>query len=161
MKSKHIGLRLGMAFAFLIAVLVGVGQLGLRRMHEINDTLSDITGSRSAKLQLAREALTFSNRNSRITLEIFLVHDRALIGTLLAARSENTKKISGLVAEIESGCVSEKEKQQLSAVEGTRKAYIERYQRALHLLVDGKEHDAAAAVMVNETIPALLKYHAA
>src|ERR1019366_3714509 len=95
-----------MAFAFLIAVLVGVGQLGLRRMHEINDTLSDITGSRSAKLQLAREALTFSNRNSRITLEIFLVRDRALICTLLAARSENTKKISGLVAEIESVPIS-------------------------------------------------------
>jgi len=29
------------------------------------------------------------------------------------------------------------------------------------LLVDEREHDAAAAVMANETLPALLKYHAA
>ncbi len=57
MTNKHIGLRLGLAFIVLIAILAGVGQLGLRRMHEINDTFSDITGRRSDKLQLAREAL--------------------------------------------------------------------------------------------------------
>src|ERR1035441_11094935 len=87
MKSSPI-VRLGVAFAALIALLVGIGQLGLRRMHEINDTLSNITGRRSDKLQLAREALNLSNRNSRITMEIFLVQDRALTGTLLARSEE-------------------------------------------------------------------------
>jgi diguanylate cyclase (GGDEF)-like protein/PAS domain S-box-containing protein len=150
-----------MAFAVLIAILAGVGQLGLRRMHEINDTLSDITGRRSAKLQLAREALAFSNRNSRVTMELFLVQDGALVDTLLATRSENTKKISELVAEMERRCESEKEKQLLSAVAGARKPYIDSYLRALHLLVNEREHNAAVAVMVNETLPALFKYHAA
>lgn len=158
--SKHIGLRLGTAFAVLIAILVGIGQLGLRRTREINETLSDITGRRSAKVQLAREALKFSNRNSRLTMEIFLVQDRALIDRLLATRAENTRKISELVAEIERRCESEKEKQLLAAVETTRKPYIDSYLRALHLLVEEKKHDAAEAVMVNETLPALLKYHA-
>ena len=150
-----------MAFAVLITMLVGIGQSGLRRMKEIDGSLSDITGRRSGKLQLAREALTLSNRNSRITMEIFLVQDRAQIGMLLAARAENTKKISELVGEITSRCESEKEKQRLSAVEGTRKPYIDSYLRAIHLLVDERKRDAAVAVMVNETLPALLKYHAA
>jgi len=156
-----MGLRLGVAFAVLIAILVGIGQLGLRRMHEMNDILSDITGRRSDKLQLAREALTFSNRNSRITMEIFLVQDRAQTEMLLAERSENTKKISGFVAEIASRCESEEEKQLLLAVEGTRRPYIDSYLRAIHLLVDEGEHDAAVRVMVNETLPALFKYHTA
>jgi diguanylate cyclase (GGDEF)-like protein len=130
-------------------------------MHEINDNLSDITGRRSDNLQLAREALMLSNRNSRITMEIFLVQDRARTGMLLATRDENTKKISKLVTEITSRCESEQEKQRLSAVEGTRKPYIDSYLRALHLLVDEGKHDAAVAVMVNETLPALAKYHAA
>jgi diguanylate cyclase (GGDEF)-like protein/PAS domain S-box-containing protein len=150
-----------MAFAVLIAILMGIGQLGLRRMHEINETFVDITGRRSTKLQLAREALKFSNRNSRITMEIFLVKDRALIETLLAAKSENSKEISEWVAEIGSRCESGKEKQLLAAVEGARQPYIESYARALHLLVDEENRDAASAVMVNETMPALLKYHAA
>ena len=41
---------------------------GLRRMHEINDTLSGITGARSDELQLAREVLTLSNRNLVVSL---------------------------------------------------------------------------------------------
>jgi diguanylate cyclase (GGDEF)-like protein/PAS domain S-box-containing protein len=160
-KNKHIGLRLGLAFIVLIAILAGVGQLGLRRMHEINDTFSDITGRRSDKLQLAREALALSNGNSRITMEIFLVQDPALTGELLAARLDNTRKISELMAEIDGRCESEKERQQLSAINQARKPYVESYQRALHLLVDEKKHDAAATVIVNETLPALFKYHAA
>jgi len=79
----------------------------------------------------------------------------------LATRAENTRKITELVAEITSRCESEKERQLLAAVEGTRKPYIDSYLRAIHLLVDERKHDAAVAVMVNETLPALVKYHAA
>ncbi len=161
MKSKRVGLRLGIAFGVLIAILVGIGQLGLGRMHQINGTLSDITGRRSAKLYLAQQALTFSNRNSRITMEIFLLQNRARIDALLATRAENTKKISELVANIAGRCDSEKEKRLLSAVQDAREPYVDSYLRALHLLVDEERHDAAVAVMVNETLPALLRYHAA
>jgi diguanylate cyclase (GGDEF)-like protein/PAS domain S-box-containing protein len=159
--NRHVGLRLGLAFAVLIALLVGIGQFGLRRMHEINDTLSSITEGRSDKLQLAREVLTFSNRNSRITMEIFLLHDRAKTAMLLAERSENTEKISGLVAKIASRSESENEKRRLFAVEQMRKTYVDSYLRALHLLINEGKRDAAVAVMVNETLPALFKYHVA
>jgi diguanylate cyclase (GGDEF)-like protein/PAS domain S-box-containing protein len=159
--NRHVGLKLAVAFAVLIALLVGIGQFGLRRMHEINDTLSSITEGRADKLQLAREVLTFSNRNSRITMEIFLLHDRAKTAMLLAERSENTEKISALVAKIASRSESENEKRRLSAVEQMRKAYIGSYLQAIHLLVDEGKRDAAVAVMVNETLPALIKYHAA
>jgi len=94
--SKHIGLRLGVAFAVLIAILMSIGQLGLRRTRKINEALTDITGRRLAKLQLAKEALKFSNRNSRITMEIFLLQDKTLIDPLLATRSENTEEDLGI-----------------------------------------------------------------
>ena len=161
MTNKHVGLRLGMAFAVLIALLVGIGQLGLRRMHEIDDILRNIAVGQSDKLQLAREVLTLSNRNSRITMEIFLVQDRVLTGVLLAERSENTKKISELMTKVASRCESDNEKRRLYAVEKTRKPYIDSYLRAIHLLVDEGKHDAAVTVMVNEALPALFKYHAA
>ncbi len=161
MKNKYIGLRVGMAFAVLLALLLGIGQSGLRRVQEINATLNDITGRRSAKLQLSREAFELSNQNSRITMEIFLVRDKARIETLLATRSENSKKVSQLLAEMGSRCESEEEKHLLAEANGTRHSYVESYLRALHLLVDEKKHDAAAAVMVNETLALLLKYHGA
>ena len=161
LKNRQTGLRLGVAFAALIAILLGIGQLGLRRMQAIDETLGDITGRQSTNLQLAGKALMLSNTNSRITMELVLVENRALVETLLATRSENSKEITGLIEESEKRCESEEEKQLLFAVKGTRKPYVESYLRAIHLLVDEGKRDEAEAIMVNETLPALLKYHAA
>jgi PAS domain S-box-containing protein len=160
-KSKHIGLRLGIAFSVLIAILAGVGQLGLRRMRVINDTLSGITEKQSAKLELTRRALMISNDNSRVMMEIVLVENRALVNTLLADRSDKSKEVSRLLEVIEGRCKSEKEKQLLLSVKGTRKIYLDSSSRAIHLLVDEGKHDEAEAVVVNEMLPALTQYHAA
>jgi PAS domain-containing protein len=56
-KNKHIGLRLGMAFAVLIAVLMGIGQLGLRRMHEVKDTVEEKVKQRTRDLNEANKHL--------------------------------------------------------------------------------------------------------
>jgi PAS domain-containing protein len=161
LKNRHMGLRLGMAFAVLVATLLGIGELGLRRMRDINATLGDITGRQFTNLQLARKALALSNDNNRIAMEIVLVENSALVKTLLATESENSKEITALVEQSASLCESDPEKQLLSAVKETRKPYVESYLRAIHLLVDERKHDPAEAVMVNETLPALLRYHAA
>ena len=52
----------------------------------------------------------------------------------------------------------ENEKRLLTAVEQTRQQYVESYQRALRLLSYNQKHDAAAMI-ADETVPALLKYH--
>jgi uncharacterized DUF497 family protein len=130
-------------------------------MHEIDKTLADITSRQSANLDLARRALMLSNINSRIAMEIVLVENRALVDTLLATRSENGKEITRLVEESERRCESEEERKLLDSVKETRKPYVDSYLRAIHLLVDEKKHDEAEAVIVNEAMPALLKYHAA
>ena len=95
----------------LIGILLGIGELGLRRMQQIDATLGDITGKKLTNLQLARKALAISNDNNRIVLQIVLVENRALVDPLLATRSENSKEIARLVEESERRCTSEKEKQ--------------------------------------------------
>ena len=161
MKSKRIKRRLGIAFVALLAILLGVGQLGLYRMKEINQTLNRITGEQLATFELAQRALTISNNNSRIVLETILVDNRPVVDTLLLARSENSKELSKLLEDVEIRCQSEKENQLLSSIRETRKVYVESYLRAIHLRVDEKRHDEARAVVVNETLPALNKYHLA
>jgi len=70
-KNEYIGLRLGIAFSLLIAILVGVGWfLGLSRMGRINADLEEIVNKRWAKVQLAREAMNYWSLNNRITMEI-------------------------------------------------------------------------------------------
>jgi PAS domain S-box-containing protein len=152
---------LGLAFSILAALLIAVGDMGLRRMDRINADLQNMMGRQSAKLRLSLEAVIYSNRNSRITMQIFLLDNREQINSLLVARAENTNRISSLVADLESRCESEEEKRLLAAIEDARSPYIDSYQRALHLLVNERKRDVAAAVMVQQTAPSLLKYHAA
>jgi len=159
--AGQIAARLGLAFSLLVGLLIAVGDLGLRRMDHVNGDLQDIMGEQWTKLRLARDALTYSSRNSRITMQVFLLKDGGQIDSLLAARAKNTQEISSLLVRLESLCKSEDEKQLLLGVKNARSPYVDSYQRALHLLIAEKNYEAAAAVMAQETTPALLKYHAA
>jgi hypothetical protein len=79
----------------LIVILLGIGRLGLW-VHEIDQALGDITGRQSANLDLAGRALTISNDNNRIVMEIVPVEIRRLVEPLLAARTQNSKEITEL-----------------------------------------------------------------
>jgi diguanylate cyclase (GGDEF)-like protein/PAS domain S-box-containing protein len=157
--SPQIGIRLGIAFVFLVAILIGIGILGLSRMEQSNAALEDLTGRQWSKLQLAQDALTYSNQNSRITVELFLLKRQRAIDRLLADRAQNTQKISNLVAKIEGQCDSPEERRLLAAVQDARALYIASYLRALRLLVDERNRDESRSIMVRETTPALNKYH--
>ncbi len=112
-----------------------------------------------AKIVLARESLWCSTRNSSIIMELFLLNDKGLIDQLLATREENTQKISEIVARLESQCDSPEEEQLLAAVKDARKPYVASYVRALYLLVEEKQQEAARAIIAQETTPAFFKYH--
>ena len=159
--SQQIGMRLGIAFGLLVAILMGVGYLGLSRMTQINENLNDVIGRQWTTLHLSRQALAYSTRNSRITMEIFLLNDKRAIDPLQKSRAENTEKISELITQIESQCDSSEEQQLLAAIKDARTPYVASYLRALHLLLHEGKQDAARAIMVEETTPALFKYHSA
>src|SRR5271166_1212646 len=132
--AAQITLRLGVTFGLLVALLITIGDLGMRRMERINDDLHAMMGKQWTKLRLAQEAVTYSNRNSRITMEIFLLKDKGQIDYLLITRAENTKKISSLVVDLENLCGSKEEKELLGFVKDARLPYLNSYTRALHLL---------------------------
>ena len=159
--SRHVAFRLGLAFSLLVTLLIAVGDLGLRRTDRINSDLEEIMRRQWVKLQLSREAATYSSRNSRITMEIFLLKDRKEIDAQLVARAQNSEKIFALVAHLRNLCESEEEKRLLSMVEDRRQSYLNSYQRALRLLLEARKRDAAAAVMLRQSSPALLKYQVA
>jgi diguanylate cyclase (GGDEF)-like protein len=159
--GEGIMLRLLVGFGLLIALLIAVGQLGLRRMDEINASLDDILEQRWAKLQLSRQALEYSTRNSRVTTQIFLTRDKTEVRGLLALRADNSKVISDLVEELTRRCDSADERRLLFSIQASRERYVGGYLRALRLLVDENNPEAGASLMSREVTPALIQYHAA
>ncbi len=159
MKPHDIRQQLVVAFGLLITILIGIGYLGLSRMDQINSNLDAVLGRQWSTLQLSREALRYSTRNSRITMQIFFLKDKRVIDPLLTTRAENTRKISELVTRIELLCDSSEDRRLLAAVKDARTPYVASYLRALHLLVDEKKPEEARTIMAQETTPALFKYH--
>lgn len=161
LSTGQLVFRLGLAFSLLVGILIAVGDLGLRRIDRINADLQDLTGKQWTKLRVSREAMNYSNRNSRITMQIFLLADGRKIDTLLAVRRKNTEEITKLISELEKSCESDEEKRLLSVIQERRNIYVGSYARALRLLVDEGKRGAATEVMTEESTPALLLYHAA
>ena len=159
--GRQVGLRLGLSFGLLIAILLGTAYLALNHMQRLYAGLDVTLNESMLELQLAQDGLRYSSENSRITMQVFLVRQKDVIDQLLARRAENTRKISAILPVLESHCASEQEKRLLETVKETRTVYVDSYQQALRLLLTEKNREAATEVMVQQTTPALFRYHAA
>src|SRR5271170_2603971 len=153
MKSNRVGLKLGIAFSALIAILVGIGVLGMHQMSKMNDRTQEVTDVRWAKVKLAREALHYSDWNNRITMEVFLVDDKQRIPAMLVQRAANTRTITGIYQKIASQCSTEEEKALLAKIDAFRAPYVNSYLAALDLLVKQDKPQAAREMMVGVTLP--------
>ena len=149
-----------LSFGLLITIVVCLGFVGLKHLRA-DAELEEIIDARWYKVQLSRDALALSNLNNRITMQVFLIEDENEINSLLLQRAKNSEKISTLIETLRSKVESSEETQLLEAIEKNRTPYLESYQRALHLVVVDEKSVEARAVMVDETLPRLLKYHGA
>src|ERR1700732_3577461 len=96
MSRISIGIRLAIAFTFLVSILIVVGWLGLSRMARVNADLNDISYRRWSKVQLAQEALTYVNMNGRLLQSSILSRRPEDLQSLLDRRESNIKRATGL-----------------------------------------------------------------
>jgi hypothetical protein len=157
--GRQVGIKLGLCFGLLIAILLGTAYLALDRMQRAYASLQAELDESMLELQLAQDGMRYSSENSRIIMELFLVRRPEVIDQLLAHRAENSRKITALIPLLEVRCASDKEKRLLQTVKETRAAYTDSYQQFLHLLLIEKNREAAAELMVAQTLPALFRYH--
>jgi PAS domain S-box-containing protein len=118
---------------------------------------SDQTSSSSAlevMLELAEQALVYSNRNIQITTEILIQASEEVL-PLLVERTENIANIAMLVQNIREKVESETERELLDAASASwLSAY--KYGPSLHQLIDKQRNAAAGPAMANVMLPFLL-----
>jgi len=157
-KDSSLPAKLILAFGLLIAIVVCVGVVGLRHL-QADAELERIVDARWEKVQLSRQAQGCSNLNNRITMQIFLVENEDDVYSLLAETAKNSERISSLIETLRTRVEAEEELQLLNAIGEKRIPYLETYRRALRLLVRDKKPVEARAIMTQEALPLLLKYH--
>jgi PAS domain S-box-containing protein len=118
---------------------------------------TDPTFSRSAletRLELAEQALLYSNRNIQITTEILIQASEEVL-PLLVERTENIANIATLVQTIREQVESETERELLDAA-GASWLAAHKYGPSLHQLIDRQRSAAAGPAMANVMLPFLL-----
>ena len=160
MKKDTTGVKLGIAFGFLISLLIGVGWSGLSRMGHVNAEVSRLFNQRWAKLQLARQAMFYSNANYRITMKIILMKSTVKTGADLfpVERAENWRKIGAAEKKIDEMADSAGEKELLAKIVETRGPSSKSIQKLFDMLVKQVTAAEVSKVMDNETVPALDKH---
>src|SRR3989442_9017232 len=157
-KDSSFPAKLILAFGVLIAIVVGVGVIGLRHLQG-DAELERVVDARWEKVQLTRKAQGYSNLNNRITMQIFLVGSEDDVSSLLAEMAKNSEQISSLINTLRTRVEAQEEPQLLDPIGQKRAPYLESYRRALRLLVRDKRPAEARAVLTQEALPLLLKYH--
>jgi PAS domain S-box-containing protein len=161
--SKHrIGVGLTTTFLSLILTIAGIGYLGLKTAEDMRADAQSMVASQWQDVDLADEALTYSNRNVRINFEIMLTHERADedLGALLKQRDENSRKISELLARLQTRVGSDRERQLLDAVFSMRAEYLASYRRATTMYLNG-DPATARRLLLQDSLPRLTQYQLA
>jgi PAS domain S-box-containing protein len=147
-----------MAFSFVVSILIVVGWFGLNRMARINADLNDINYRRWSKVQLAQEALTYSNMNNRLLQGAILSGRKEEIASLLEQRERNIKRVTDIIQTLNLRVESTKERELLQELEQERTATLEGITRVIDLL-KGDKSEQARLVMANEVIPRIDTLH--
>ncbi|KAF0249428.1 MAG: methyl-accepting chemotaxis protein, partial [bacterium] len=134
MNNLQIRTRLILGYGLLIAILIAVGWLGVYEMANINKNLETIAEKRLAKLDLTREAISRVQDNGRITMEVFLLKDKAEIDREITRQEENKLEITEIVKKIETSLELLKEKELLAVIKEARKPYVENFSEAVSLV---------------------------
>ncbi len=159
--DSRLGMRVGLSFGLLIALMLAVGWVGLRQLRRVDADFAKMVDQRWSKVQLSRRAQDYSNLNSRINTQIVLVEDETPIKPLMVQRAENSDKVTALLETLQDKIESLEEQQLLSAVEEKRSLYLTDYKVALRLLTVARNPAAARALMVNQALPRMIEYHQA
>ena len=118
---------------------------------------TDQTSARAAleaRLELAEQALVYSNRNIQITTEILIQASEEVL-PLLVERTENSASIAALIEKIREQVESESERELLDVASASWLA-AHKYGPSLHQLIDKQRSAAAGQAMANVMLPFLL-----
>jgi PAS domain S-box-containing protein len=160
MRRDSTGLKVEIAFGCLVALLIGVGWLGLSRMGQINASTSRLFNERWERVHAGRQAASYFNANNRIITSFFLTDDAGNeeASRLAANVNENDAKGTAAWKQIEAEPISDSEREMLGKIKAAKPPLDDSLQKMMNLLVNQGKTAEANKVMVKETIPLLNKF---
>jgi PAS domain S-box-containing protein len=160
-RRRAIGSALLVGFLLLTFIVMGIHYLSLRTMERLHAEAQSIADSRWVNVQIANEAVQYSNTNSRVIMQLMVTADPDELNSLLAEYTNNSAHITALAEQLRARADSDQELLLLHAVHAAREPYLESCHRALHILLQDRNPQLARQMLFRSTLPLLLQYHRA
>jgi two-component system cell cycle sensor histidine kinase/response regulator CckA len=160
MRKDSTGLKVEIAFGCLVALLIGVGWLGLSRMGQINASTNHLFNERWERFYTGRQAASYFIANNRLIALFFLKEhqEKEEISALATQVKENDTKGTAAWKLIEAEPISDAEREMLNKIKAAKAPADESLQKMMNLLVNQGKPAEANRAMLNETTPLLNKY---
>jgi methyl-accepting chemotaxis protein len=152
--TMKIGTRLGVGFAFVLLLLVGLAGITVQRFGSIGETSARIIEKDWVKAEAANIINATTRENARQTLQLFIAADKEEIARINQSISDNKKTIDDALATLDRLVYKQEGRELLSRVKELRAKYVASFSVVARLLEEERRDDAAK-LMREETLPAL------
>ncbi|GBF34767.1 methyl-accepting chemotaxis protein I [Desulfocucumis palustris] len=157
MGNLRIGVRLGLGFALVFALMTVIIAIGVVQMRAINDKLERIVNVNNLQVDLANDMMDSVHVVSRVIRSITLLEDNASRQQELARIEETRKQYDQAEAELEKLVSTDEGRAILAKTSEYQERTREINNKIVDLAVSGKQAEATAALMA-ESDPEMQKW---
>jgi methyl-accepting chemotaxis protein len=143
-KNMKIGVRLGLGFGLVLALLAAVAFIGISRMANINEKMDNIVNDKYPKTVWANDVMKNVNIIARAGRDAILTEDHAEISKELARIPESRQRIKEDLEKLQQSIKSEKGKELLRTLENVRTAFIADQDKLTKMIEAGQRQEASA-----------------
>ena len=158
LKNWKIGLRLGVAFGLIIAMLLGSTAFSIYAQRDVANVTADLTSDRFPKIESAKAVYEAASANALLTWELLTDSDKTTVDRINAEieviRAANAKNMDALEKSIH----SPEGKSLYAKMADARKKYLVLRTDAIDLAVKQGKRDAGLAKWRGEALPLLATY---
>ena len=157
MKNLKIGARLGLAFGFILMLMVVMVFIAVTRMAQLNAGTDDIVNDQYPKVIISYTISENLNLNARATRNLLLLKDDAGIKREREAIANQRRAIGVAMDDLEKSITSDKDKEVFLALKSARTGYVADLDAFLKL-ADEQKNDEATVLLQTQMHATLRTY---
>ena len=154
MNNLKIGVRLGGGFGLILSLMAIVVVIGVVQLTHISSIVGNFVQADWTKEQKMSVISTTARDNNSLTLEMFIAPDEADLERIRQTIGNNKKTISAALEVLDQLVTRPEARNLLAKMKASRATYVASFSKVDQLVASGKR-DAAVALMLSETTPAL------
>ncbi|MFA9216022.1 MAG: methyl-accepting chemotaxis protein [Sphingomonadaceae bacterium] len=149
LNNLNVGTRLGLSYALLVVLLIGITLLGISRLNALDQSTALIVHDRYPKVAMANEVLQGINEVAQRVRNLIIWRDPAQREQELALLAEERRRVDGILERLNQLLSTPKGRTLYAEIMAARSQYRAAQDQYIRLLQNGQE-DAALTLLAGD-----------